>query len=81
MIERVDETLGAPTSSPGLGLSVSSRNITAFAIVLVIVFAMYFAWRFRRRCPYRNPLCRPGKPCLLCYRDLYKTIVAERRTG
>ncbi len=46
--------------------------------MLVIVLAMRFAWRSRRRCPYRNPLCRPSKPCLLCYRDLYKTIVAER---
>ena len=46
---------------------------------LATVFAGYFAWRnFRRRCPYRNPLCHPNRPCLLCYRDLYKAVLAER---
>jgi len=59
---------------------VSTRMITAFGIALAIVFAMYLAWRSRRRCPYRNPLCRSSKPCLLCYRDLYKSIIAERGT-
>jgi hypothetical protein len=57
---------------------VSPLSIIACAIALVIVFATYFAWRFRSRCPYRNPLCRPSKPCLLCYRDLYRTVFAER---
>jgi hypothetical protein len=60
---------------------VSLESIIVFAIALVIVFAIFFALRFRRRCPYRNPLCRSGKPCLLCYRDLYKTIIAERGAG
>ena len=64
-----------------IGAILSPGNIVAFAIVLVLIFASYLAWRNRSRCPYRNPLCRTSKPCLLCYRDLYKTIVPERGTS
>jgi hypothetical protein len=52
-----------------------------FVIVLAIVFAIQIARRSRRRCPYRNPLCRSSRPCLLCYRDLYNKNTAERGTG
>lgn len=57
------------------------ESIIAFAIVLLIAFISYVARRSRRRCPYRNPLCRASKPCLLCYRDLYKTVLAQREPG
>ncbi len=48
--------------------------LLAFAFVISAV--LYFM-RSRRRCPYRNPLCRRDRPCLLCYRDLYKNKVVE----
>jgi hypothetical protein len=60
---------------------VSFVGITALAIVVAVVIAAYLSHRFRGRCPYRSPLCRPSRPCLQCYRDLYKNSAAKRGTG
>jgi hypothetical protein len=59
----------------------SSLSITAVAIVFVIVIVTYLLGRSRRRCPYQNPLCRSSRPCLLCYRDLFRASAAKRGAG
>jgi len=61
--------------------AVSLPQIIVSVTVLLIGLAVYFARRSRRRCPYRNPLCRPSRPCILCYRDLFKSSVVKRGTG
>jgi hypothetical protein len=55
----------------------SSLSMTAIPIVLAVVIVLYLLGRARRRCPYRDPLCRSSKPCLLCYRDLFKSSDAK----
>jgi len=50
-------------------------TIAATVIVVVIVLATYFTRR--NRCPRRDPLCRPNKPCLQCYRDLYNGHIVK----
>jgi len=47
------------------------------AVAMLLVAIVYLARRSRRRCPYRNPLCRANRPCLLCYRELFKSKVAK----
>lgn len=56
-------------------------QVIVAAIVLLIALAVYIARRSGRRCPYRNPLCRLSKPCILCYRDLYKNTVTKGGAG
>jgi hypothetical protein len=59
-------------------IELSSLSITAIVIVLAVVIVTYLVGGARRRCPYRSPLCRRSKPCLLCYRDLFKSSVTKR---
>jgi len=59
---------------------VSPPQIVVAVIVPLIALAVYFARRGRRQCPYHNPLCRSSRPCILCYRDLYKSIVPKGGT-
>ncbi|HLX43980.1 MAG TPA: hypothetical protein VKR43_11120 [Bryobacteraceae bacterium] len=55
----------------------SSPWIPVAAVAMLLVAIVYLARRSRRRCPYRNPLCRANRPCLLCYRELFKSKVAK----
>ncbi len=68
--------------SPGISLvrliNRVPANFVVFVIVVVVALALYTARRFRSRCPHRDPLCRASKPCILCYRDLYKNNMAVR---
>jgi hypothetical protein len=41
-----------------------------FAMASFIIF--YSAFRRRYRCPHRDPLCCRNKPCITCYRELFK---------
>jgi len=41
----------------------------------MIAVVTYFSRR--RRCPRRDPLCRPDRPCLQCYRELYRGHLAK----
>jgi hypothetical protein len=43
----------------------------------LLIGIVILARRSRKRCPYRNPLCRVNRPCLLCYRELFKSKVAK----
>jgi len=45
--------------------------------MLLIALGVHLARRSRSRCPYRNPLCRSSRPCILCYRELFKAKVAK----
>ena len=56
-------------------------SITTIVIVLAVVIVTFLIGRFRARCPYQNPLCRPRRPCLLCYRDLFRASDAKRGAG
>jgi hypothetical protein len=33
---------------------------------------IYAAFRRRYHCPHSDPLCRRNKPCIICYRELFK---------
>ena len=78
--------LGAPLMKRRLphaslmGSAVSLTQIIISVTVPLIGLAAYFAWCSRRQCPYRSPLCRSSKPCILCYRDLFKNSVAKGGT-
>ena len=72
----LDEALIIPNRSTRRA-TVSSLYSFFFLIVLAIGLAVYLARRYRRRCPHHNPHCCSSKPCILCYRDLFKATVMK----
>jgi hypothetical protein len=40
--------------------------------VLASFIIIYAAFRRRFRCPHSDPLCCRNKPCITCYRELFK---------
>jgi hypothetical protein len=44
-------------------------TILLVALASLAVFAVLF--RRRHRCAHNDPLCRRGRPCIACYRDLF----------
>ena len=59
-----------------MGVQYMGVQYLGLAATVVLVAALLGkAYLTRTRCPYRDPLCRRNRPCLRCYRDLYKDSV------
>jgi hypothetical protein len=43
-----------------------------FLLVPLGGLAAYAVLRPRHRCAYNDPLCRRDRPCIACYRELFK---------
>lgn len=53
------------------------QNLGFAAMVALLAVLLGKAYLTRTRCPHRDPLCRRNRPCLRCYRDLYKGNVTK----
>jgi hypothetical protein len=48
----------------------------AAALAVVASFVLYAVFR-RHHCSQQDPLCRRGRPCLHCYRELYREVMGR----
>jgi hypothetical protein len=49
----------------------------AAALAVVASFIVYAVFRPRHHCAQQDPLCRRGRPCLHCYRELFKETMSR----
>lgn len=47
------------------------------ALVAVASLVLYAAFRPRHHCGQQDPLCRRGRPCISCYRELFKATMGK----
>jgi hypothetical protein len=50
----------------------NTYEIAAMALVVVVSLVLYAVFRPWHRCGQHDPLCRRGRPCLSCYRELFR---------
>jgi hypothetical protein len=55
----------------------NSYEIAAVVVALVGGLAAFVVFRRRHHCAQHDPLCRRGRPCIKCYRSLYKEVVEK----
>jgi hypothetical protein len=57
------------------------RDVTTYGIAAALAvaasFVLYAIFRPRHRCSQQDPLCRRGRPCIHCYRELYKATMGR----
>jgi hypothetical protein len=51
---------------------VTTYEMAALVLAVVVSLIVYAVFRPRHRCTQHDPLCRRGRPCLHCYRELFK---------
>jgi hypothetical protein len=49
----------------------------AAALGVVASFVLYAVFRPRHHCSQQDPLCRRGRPCIHCYRELFKETMSR----
>jgi len=47
-------------------------EIAAVAFATTASIVLYVIFRPRHQCAQHDPLCRRGRPCINCYRELFK---------
>jgi hypothetical protein len=47
------------------------------ALAVAASFIVYAVFRQRHHCSQQDPLCRRSRPCLHCYRELYKEVISK----
>jgi hypothetical protein len=53
----------------------------AAALGVVATVALYAVFRPRHHCSQQDPLCRRGRPCIHCYRELFKETMSSDGKG
>jgi hypothetical protein len=49
----------------------------AVAIAVVASLVLFTVFRPRHHCGQHDPLCRRGRPCINCYRELYRETMSK----
>ena len=60
---------------------VEKRYLVTLARIILLLLvplggaaAAYGLNRFRHHCAHNDPLCRRNRPCIACYRELFKDV-------
>ncbi len=53
----------------------TTYEMTALVLAVVVSAIIYAVFRPRHHCSQHDPLCRRGRPCLHCYRELFKETI------
>jgi hypothetical protein len=49
----------------------------AAALALTATVVLYVVFRPRHHCAQQDPLCRRRRPCIHCYRELFKETMSR----
>ena len=57
-----------------------SQPYAIFRVVFIASFVVFALFgHARHRCPHRDPLCRPNRPCIGCYRTLFSHVKTKEQ--
>ena len=55
--------------------AVNSQRVVFLLLVPVASFTLWAFHHARHRCPHADPLCKRDRPCIACYRAIFKSTV------
>ena len=53
----------------------TNYEMAALALAVLVSLIAYAIFRPRHRCTQHDPLCSRSRPCLHCYRKLFKETI------